>query len=598
MSQQIPDPFHLPAAEIQRLIVPGTSCIPELDAARQNLDALRGTPQTQIILAQTESAMESLARIPQTSYTHYRLFVREGDRKNYETPYFLKRMQLAGASLRLFFGRAELKDTVQDFLWNICEETNWVLPAHENVVIDLFSAETAFMLADALNLLGDTLDAEVRTRVRAEIERRVFDPYLRFHQMHWWYKAGMNWNGVCNSSIAAAFLLLEPEPSRLGRVLEIALAGLRVFVEDGFETDGSSTEGVSYWHYGLINFVALSEMLRARTSGAIDLLSSERMRQIAAYPAKLLLSAGRFATFSDSDETLNFNHGIIARLLQRTGEVSLSSLMTPPVRAEITSDLKWRLTMMLRSILWWNGAFPQTAPPADACLPLGSITRLVTQTPDGMPVVLAIKAGHNDENHNHNDVGSFILHVGDETLLTDPGRGLYTRDYFNARRYENVFATSYSHSAPRIGGQLQKTGREFCGEIVHTSTNAPDKRVEIEFARAYSVAILSSARRQITLDSTGSVILQDVFTFSKDLVEVEEALMTWCDVQVDDATAIVRGKRHALRLTIESPSQASFALERLEKASRENDKPEILKRLCVMLPGKSKVEFRVLMEIL
>lgn len=598
MSNRIPDPFRLTASELQQLLVPGTSCIPELDAARQNLDGLRRAPQTQIILAQTESVMESLARIPQTTYTDYRLFIRNGDRKNYETSYFFKRMQLAGASLRLFFGQAELRDTVQDYLWSICEETNWVLPAHENVVVDLFSAETAFVLADALFLLGDTLDAEVRSRIRAEIERRIFDPYLRFHQMHWWYKAGMNWNGVCNSSIAAAFLLLEPEPARVARALEIALAGLRVFLEAGFEKDGSSTEGVSYWHYGLINFVALSEMLRARTNGAIDLLNSDRMRQIAAYPAKLLLSAGKFATFSDSDETLNFDHGIIARLMKRTGESSLSSLLTPPVRAEITSDLKWRMTMMLRSILWWDGKYHQATMPTNAYLPEGGIARLVAQTPEKIPIVLGIKAGHNDENHNHNDVGSFILHVGDETLLTDPGRGLYTRDYFNDRRYENVFATSCSHSVPRIGGQLQKTGREFCGEILCTSTNAPDKQVEIEFARAYGAASLDSARRKITLNPTGSVTLEDSFTFSKDPVEVEEALMTWCDAQVDGATAIVLGKCHGLRLTIESPSKATFGLERLEKASRENDKPDVLKRLTVVLLRQVKTQFRVRMEIL
>ncbi|MBI5030889.1 MAG: heparinase II/III family protein [Chloroflexi bacterium] len=597
MPQLILDPFRLTASEIEQLIVPGTSHLPELGTARRDLDALNNAPQTQIILAQTESLMESLPQVPQTSYTHYRLFQRTGDRKNYETPYFLKRAQLAGTTLRMFFGQVELKDTVQDYLWSICEETNWVLPAHENDIIDLFSAETGFALAETLTLLGDTLDVEVRLRVRAEIEHRTFDPYLRYYRALWWHKAGMNWNGVCNSSVAATFLLLEREPSRVARALEIALTGLRVYLDAGFEKDGTSNEGVSYWQYGLINFVALSEMLRARTNGAVDLLSSQRMRDIAAYPAKLLLSPSMFATFSDCDDALNFNYGIVTRLMERTDEQSLASLLTPPAVSELISNTNWRLTMMLRNFLWWDGTYYTPTPITDAYLPLGGVARLVTRMPQDAQVVLVIKAGHNDENHNHNDIGSFILHVDNETLLTDPGRGLYSRDYFNQHRYENIFANSYSHSVPRIDGQLQKEGKEFRGEIVNIEMNTPSKSIELEFARAYPLTNLASARRHITPDSN-IITLRDVFRFSENPVEIEETLMTWCDVEINGTTAIIRGKHHTLHLTIETPSDARFALERLEKESRENAKTEILKRLSVVLPAQIETQFRVRMEIL
>ena len=76
--------------------------------------------------------MEGLEQIPQTAYTHYRLFVRTGDRTNYETPYFTKRARLSCAGAALCLGQTDSKDVVQDYIWNICEETNWVLPAHEN----------------------------------------------------------------------------------------------------------------------------------------------------------------------------------------------------------------------------------------------------------------------------------------------------------------------------------------------------------------------------------------------------------------------------------------------------------------------------------
>lgn len=592
------DPFQLTADQLQHLLATDVPHLPEVEAARGDLAALHSAPQTQVVLARTERCMEAIEQIPQTVYTQYRRFVRDGDREGYQMPYFEKRTNLAAAVLRMFLGQSELKDTAQDYLWNICEESNWVVPAHERGIIDLFAAETGFMLAETLALLGDQLDAEVRHRVRTEIEQRIFDPYLRFHLGHWWYMGHNNWNGVCNSSVAATFLLLDPEPGRVARALEIALAGLRVFLDTAFEEDGSSTEGVGYWHYGLINFVSLSEMLRARSGGQIDLLASDHVRHIAVYPAKMQLSGPHFASFSDCDETLRFNPGIISRLAERTGERSLLNLLAHP--AEPTGD--WRLTMMLRNMLWWDGRQPDAPRIDDAVLPVGGVARLVAQTPAGRSVALAIKAGHNAENHNQNDVGSFVLHVDSENLLTDPGRGLYNRAYFSERRYENIFANSYGHSVPRIGGALQSAGREFSGELLEVETSGPVKHALVDFTRAYPVEGLTSARRKVSLTAegggSGTVGLQDDFSFSGRPAEVEEALITWLDVEVNGSTAAIRGERHTLRLTIEEPQGTTFHLERLEEESRANAKPGVLKRLTFVLPAMAEVQARVRMDFI
>jgi len=598
VSDAISNPFDLGVDNIADLLAAGAPLLPELELARGDLAHLRMAPQAQLVLGQTAPLMDTIEQIPQTPYTLYRLFVRSGERGRYETPYFLKRSNLAAVALRLFLDgdpaeTTHLRNLTQDYLWSICEESNWVLPAHERDLIDLFAAETGFVLAETLHLLGDRLDAEVRARVRQEIERRIFDPYLRFHQSLHWYMGHHNWNSVCNSAVAATFLLLEPEPGHVAQAIALALAGLRAFLDTAFEADGSSTEGVAYWHYGLINFVALAEMLRARSGGAIDLLTSDHMRRVAAYPAKMQLSGAWFASFSDCDETLSFNPGIIARLAERSAEPSLLNLLARP--AEPGGD--WRLTMMLRNLLWWDGVQPAAAEVGDALLPAGGVARLAATTPAGARVVLAIKAGHNAENHNQNDVGSFMLHIDGENLLTDPGRGLYSRDYFGARRYENIFANSYGHSVPRIGGQLQATGRVFHGDLLGAEADGTLKWATIEFARAYPIEGLSSATRRITLAADGMAWLEDAFRFAATPAEVEEALVTWHDVEIDGACALIQGQRHALRLTIESPAGARFALERLEEQSRANAKPGVLKRMSFMLPAALAIQARVRMEI-
>jgi hypothetical protein len=625
------DPFNLSEEQLREFLFVHATVFPELEAARNKPEAFRSASPTLQWLAQTQERMDGIEQIPQTTYTQYRLFRRTGDRKPYQTPEGRKRTQLSIAALRLFLmpqsqsgsstsqeaslrqpdagdqgmpgtfhdlTATRLKDIVQDYLWNICEESTWVWPAHEMYQIDLAAAELALTLAEILHLLGETLDAEVRHRVRSEIERRIFDPYLRMHHLHRWYTSGQNnWSGFCNSAVAATFLLLEPEPGRLTQAVKIALDGLRLFLETAFEEDGSSTEGVGYWHYGLENFVVLSEILYARSGGALNLLATQRVRAIASYPAKLQLSGASFASFSDSGEQTTFNFGILSRLAERSGEASLYQLMAHPAHP----TPHWNITTQLRTLLWWNGHQPEAAPLDDARLESVGIVRLVTKATDGTSVVLVMKAGHNQENHNHNDVGSFIVHVDGENLLTDPGGGLYNRDYFSEKRYENIFVNSYGHSVPRIGGNLQAHGRAFAGQVVDNTVTATEKQATIEMARAYPCSELVSARRQLRVategQNAGMIWLSDHFAFNGAAHEVEEALVTWQDCEVDGATALVHGQRHTLRVTIEQPHDARFQLEALEEQSRANGNTAILKRLSFVMPAAQAIAVRLRMEL-
>ena len=580
------------------LIANTNPLFPELEAARANLAGLRSSPQAQVILAQTEPLMADIASIPQPKYTAYRRFIKDGDREEYEEPYFSRRAKLSALVFRAFLGvdtGLNLKPIIEDYIWAICEETNWVLPADEGRPIDLFSAETAFLLAQTVALLGDQLDAEIAHRIYAETDRRVLEPYLRWHYSLGWYHGGNNWNGVCNSSVASAFLLLERDPRRVAEALAIAFSGLQTFLATAFESDGSSNEGVGYWHYGLINLIALAEMLRARSGGALDPLASPRLRQIAAYPPAMQLSGSVFAAFSDCDETTDFNFGIIQRLAERTDVAALRNLTAKP--AEPGSD--WRIQMHLRNLLWWDGVQADAPAISDAVLTAPGIARLVGVTAAGAPYAVAIKAGHNEENHNQNDIGSFVLHVEGENLLTDPGRGLYSRHYFGPNRYDNIFANSYGHSVPRVGGELQAPGREHRGELTEVKAEAKDevKLARVEFSRAYPVAQLTQAIRTLAVENQGTVILTDTFEFTGAGQQIEEAFVTWGEVVAHGPTAAIHCGKHTLRLAIEEPAGARFAVESLEEACRTNHREGILKRLTFVVPPAAQSQARVRMAV-
>jgi len=569
------------------------SLVPDLIQIARDPGAARNLPGAELVLALTAPSLSDPGTIPLTTYTLYREFQRTGERRGYQGPYRDKRQLMAALALRALLGEDQYLDRLQDVIWNVCEETNWVIPAHENREIALNSVGTAFSLAEMIVALESKLADEVAARVRAEIERRIFEPYLARHEQLGWFRGHNNWNGVCNGGVGATFLLLERDTGRLAQALSHVLEGLDVFLSTAFEEEGSSSEGVSYWHYGLSNLIPFAEMLRLRTNGAIDILGQDRLREIATYPAKLMLSAGRYANFSDCEEAVEFNPAHVSRLVERTGVTSLYDTLAEGAGLVRSNDQS-RFHNLWRVITWWDGRRPERIEIGDTWAQDIGVVKLTGQTRGGAPVVLAAKAGHNAENHNQNDVGSFILHVDGESLLCDPGRGLYSRDYFGSRRYENLFANSFGHSVPRVGGQLQVQGRAAAGKISLFDANRPDKQVWMDIGDAYDAQGLERIERKLGLwEPSGEFTCEDTFWVVGQALPVEEALVTWMEVSVSGSTARIVGERHELALTIEAPAGAEFRLAALEEESQANAKPVPLKRLSVDVVAQGETVVRV-----
>jgi hypothetical protein len=566
-------------AELLATPMPAKALIPELIAIARDPSAAVDLPGTKLVLDVLAPYLDDIEHTPQTTYTLYREFRRTGERRTYQEPHADKRAKLCAAAFQVLLGDRSYLDLLQDYIWAVCEETNWVLPAHENREVALRSVGTGFSLAEISVGLGDVLAEEIVERIAAEIERRIFEPYLERHEALSWWKGGNNWNGVCNSGVGAMFLLLETDVKRTARALSLVLEGLAHFLQAAFEADGGSTEGTSYWQYGLSNLIPFAEMLRIRTAGAIDILGTDRLAAIATYPVRTMLSPGHYGNFSDCEEVVAFGPGNIIKLAQRTGVTGLIDVLAQG--APLIRDTHHRRFHLLwRNIAWWDGVRPAEVSVDDVWAQDVGMARLAATTAAGVPVILAAKAGHNAENHNQNDVGSFILHVDGESLICEPGRGLYSRDYFSPRRYENVFANSYGHSVPRVGGTLQSPGPSFRGDMVAYDHTGPAKRVAMEIGGAYDVPELEGIRRSLLLDvPTGDLLLEDVITFSGEPQPVEEAFVTWYETVVSGSTAQIIGERHLLDLEIEAPAGATFALEVLEEASRANAKPVPLKRL-------------------
>jgi hypothetical protein len=582
---------------------------PELARAMKNPRAAARSRTGRALLRRMRPRLEGLKPLPETTYSLYRQYSRNGNRSRFERPFFAKRANLvAAAAVHFLEPDPGLLDVVQDYIWDTCEETTWILPAHERGGMDLFSTETAFCLAEVAHLLRGQLAAEVVERVEHEVRRRVTDPYLAgagkrrpawgLHepnltdlflgrQRHGlaWYKHHNNWCGVCNGSVGAALLYCERDPRRLAAGLNLVLEGLEHFLGAAFSADGASNEGVSYWQYGLINYIAFAELLRCRTGGKVDLLAEPKLKLVARFPLGVRLSGDRYYNHADCPPRIRFNPGVIARLAARTGTPELLALVADAPGGGA------RMPMLLRDLLWWDGRRGRAPRVEDSLLPAAGIFRLVRGG-----LVLAGKAGHNAESHNHNDVGSFVLHSRGEDLLCDPGAPPYTREFFQQQtRYKLFLHTrSSGHSLPVIGGREQEFGRKYRGKVTSFEAEGRSSAVEMQLAGAYPERALKSFVRRLELFRGGRFALRDEFAFSGKGRQVEEAFVTWLPVRVNGASAVIRGEKSRLRLRILEPRGARFRLERHDletKSAPKQVKGAELRRLIVRLPKRGRTCF-------
>ncbi|AET60610.1 hypothetical protein HPL003_19350 [Paenibacillus terrae HPL-003] len=440
----------------------------------------------------------------------FRQFSNTGERKPYEDVYFERRGRLAALVLAAVAEPESWRiKEVESGLLDICGEYTWALPAHvreEDTVtppwqqVDLFASETAQTLAEIILLLGEQLDSHVVVQVRGEIERRVLEPVFWEPRHFQWETADHNWAAVCASGCGIAALLLAEDDPHKAAAIEKMLGALDCFLA-GYRDDGGCPEGVGYWVYGFGYFIHFADMLREFTGGAVDILTSEKVRQIAAFAERVHLSEGMFANYSDSSETERLPSGLISRLNALQGRPSTLPFRIPG----LLEDPCRRWAHILRNLVWTNPlAFGNSEAVVHYLPQLGWLMcRVHSHSISGTPTVeqgpilaFSAKGGHNDEPHNHNDLGHFILHGGGENLLCDLGAGLYTKAYFSPGRESIINISSGGHSVPVINGTMQKSGAEAQAVVLDIALGEQgaaqaDTRFKLDLTSAYPVEELA-----------------------------------------------------------------------------------------------------------
>lgn len=487
--------------------------------------------------AENRSALRRLAEryrgepYAQLTAGQYMAFARTGERRVMEEPYFQRRRKLIAALMGACAGEAGDLDMVVDGLWLICEETSWVISAHnggehagvepvtllplpdpDRPYVDLFAAQTAMILSLVCQSLRAELDRVsplIRRRVRREIERRVLVPF-ETRDDFWWMgfirKDLCNWTPWIVSNVALAACAWMDDAPRLDALLERCRGMVKRYL-DTLPADGGCDEGVGYWSMAggaVLDFLELME----RQPGGRPLEIDDKLRAVVRFPMEMWLGGDWFVNFGDCDAKPE----VPGERLQYAGKrLELPRLVAfgarfrgAPEDAILDTPQLWRLMNLLRPAPADAG---EAEPPREAWLPDLEICVLRRGG-----VTLACKGGVNAGSHSHNDCGSFILFTDGEPQVVDAGNMIYTRRTFSEDRYTLWNIRSMYHNVPLIGAFEQAAGGRYRARGVARTADG----LSMDIGGAYpEEAGVIALRRGLALDEGGRLTLRDEIDLAK-----------------------------------------------------------------------------------
>jgi hypothetical protein len=466
-------------------------------------------------------------------------------------------------------------------------------------VIDLSVAMTALYLAELDLLLGDRLDPTLGRRIRYEVDRRCLVPYLARHDHPWLFDSPdrpvNNWAAVCNAGVAGAAIHLEPDAARLAEILARAARSLDDYLST-FDEDGGSSEGPAYWSYGFGYYTVLAHLVGHRTCWKVDFFEGEHVRKISRFPLCTRLSPGLYANFSDCDLNAGFIPAHLRYLSHRLDLPDLARLASEqPGGGERERELTWAL----RDLFWHPEHIEGSFVPARRDWFGGMMWMVSRQEPeDQSALVLATKGGHNGEMHNQNDVGNVIVHVDGESVISDIGRGRYTKAYFGPERYEHLANSSRGHSVPVPNGQEQLPGGQHGARLLEHRADDHADLAAFELRDAYPPeADLDSLERTVVLrrEPTGArVELKDEVRFATWPGTFESVLITFGEVVISPDSVQLRGARGALRVFFD-PEAVEPRIDTLEDVDLAEG-PAVVRRVVFALSEPTR-EGSVLLRI-
>jgi hypothetical protein len=380
----------------------------------------------------------------------------------------------------------------------------------------------------------------------------------------WFVTAHHNWNQVCNGGLlAAALALAEDEPALARTVVAGARRSLPLAMA-AYAPDGAYPEGPGYWGYGTSYNVIAIALCESALGTDFGLAGTPAFDRTALYRLHIQGSSGLAFNHADGGATIGAAPEY-TWLAQRFALDTALAHSRALLKAAVENKRRAGDRLFALHAAWFPAGARASSPGASAAAaPLDARFRGPAELAlfrsawdDPRALFVGLKAGRNDVNHAHLDLGSFVLDADGVRWAQDLGPDDYNLPaYFGAKRWSYYRLNNFSHNTLTPADTLQDP-KGVAPLVQFTSTPA----------RAFAVADLSAAYplpgarllRGIALLDRVRVLVQDDASGLQPGTPLAWRMVTEAEVKIDDAQhATLTQNGRTLRAEILAPASAHF----------------------------------------
>ena len=469
-------------------------------------------------------------------------------------------------------------------LLEVCNFPDWN-PSHF-----LDTAEMSHAVGVGYDWLFDYLDAQTRDRIRTALIEKGLKPGLEVYDKGgWWAKSEHNWNQVCNGGmIVGALAIAETDPNYAERIIPAAVKSLPLALKS-YAPDGAWGEGPGYWsyatHYTAYGLTALDTALGT----TFGLLEIDGLSKAGAFPVYTAGPTGLYLNFADVGERSARRPMPCMFWLART--------FHNPLYAYSEHEQIATRSAGAAHLVWYTASpRPSAARKKLDCYFRGDVEVVTMRNAWDDPNALfaGLKAGYNQVNHGHLDLGNFEMDALGVRWARDLGSENYNLPGYwegkrGGQRWTYYRLGSSSHNVVMLDGRHQDALAK--SSVVKAQVNVEQPFAVIELTEAY-VGLARSAQRGLAMiGGRRAVLVQDEFDLSKPC-ELAWGMTTDAQVEVKERTvAVLKLKGKELTARLLSPQGAGFTVESAQQEPPQH-KNEGVRRLMVRLPqadGETRV---------
>ena len=467
--------------------------------------------------------------------TAYLAYERTGERTVMEKPLSDNRIALNSLVMaELAEGKGRFIDQIINGTWHLAHMESWVLSAHlprqhsgralpdpDQQIIDLGSAPLGAEMAVAYHFfheIFDEIDPVISKVIYNAVEKQILEPYLNVdNQMaHWWLaydlKPGAvvnNWNPWCNADVMLAYLLIDKNQDRRRRAIRQSLKSVDKFLAY-IKTDGACEEGPAYWGHAAGKLYDYLQIMYDATGGKLSLFQDPQIKAMGEYISRSYVGDKWVVNFADASAKLSMTVPLIYNYGTAIGSSEMCDFAVYNLMDKKNGQFKrpvptiWKdIFRVLESLKYispitervnqLNAEIAGGASLEDCARKLRKAVPSVTWYPEtefcyiknASDWFFAAKGGHNNESHNHNDIGTFLLYKGSVPVFADAGVGTYTKKTFSSERYTIWSMLSDWHNLPVINGKTQMNGGEYRSADVYVGSKGKTKVFRLDISGAY-----------------------------------------------------------------------------------------------------------------